>query len=175
MTSQISKIDKTQTCFSRRFKICNIILSSLLGNGRINMYFSKFKPYDKRRSQSKISHIPWLEHITIEHLREKSRKIHCKTKINDPSESQRKKGNIKRFFDIFGLVREVKQFKNKLKRWLKTALLFFFVSYPNFFKRWHPYSFSHVKLQIFVLTEWVGFQISVWKFCVAIDFFLRKH
>ena len=176
MTSQISKIDKTQFCLSRRFKICNMILSSLLGNGRINMYFSKFKPYDKRgRSQFKISHIPWLEHITMEHLWEKSRKIHCKTKINDPSESQRKKGNIKRFFDIFGLVREVKQFKNKLKRWLKTALLFFFVSYPNFFKRWHPYSFSHVKLQIFVLTEWVGFQISVWKFFVAIEFFSRKH
>ena len=140
------------------------------------MYFSKFKPYDRRgRSQFKISHIPWLEHITIEHLWEKSRKIHCKTKINDPSESQRKKSNIKRFFDISGLVREVKQFKNKLKRWLKTALLFLFVSYPNFFKRWHPYSFSHVKLQIFVLTESLGFQISVWKFCVAIDFFLRKH
>ena len=153
-----------------------MILSSLLGNGRINMYFSKFKPYDRRgKSQFKISHIPWLEHITTEHLWEKSRKTHYKTKIIDPSESQRKESNIKRFFDIFVLVREVKQFKNKLKRWLKTALLFFFVSYPNFFKGWHPYSFSHVKLQIFVLTEWVGFQISVWKFCVAIDFFLRKH
>ena len=44
-----------------------------------------------------------------------------------------KKSNIKRFFDIFGLVRDVRQFKNKLKRWLKTALLFFFVSYCNFF------------------------------------------
>ena len=98
------------------------------------MYFSKFKPYDRRgRSQFKISHIPWLEHITMEHLREKSRKIHCKTKINDPSEPQRKKKQYYVFCDIFGLVREVKQFKNKLKQWLKTALLFFFVSYPNFF------------------------------------------
>ena len=33
-----------------------------------------------------------------------------------------KNSNIKRFFDIFGLVRDVRQFKNKLKWWLKTTL-----------------------------------------------------
>ena len=60
----------------------------------------------------------------MEHLREKVGKFTAKQKNIDPSE---------RFFDIFGLLRDVRQFKNKLKRWLKTALLFFFVSYPNFF------------------------------------------
>ena len=134
-----------------------------------------FKLFDRRgRSQFKISHIPWLEHIPMEYLWKKSRQIHCKTKKIDPSESQRKKSNIKRFFNIFGLVRDVRQFKNKIqKRWLKTALLFFFVSYPNFFNGWHPYSFSHVKLQIFVLTEWVGFQISVWHFAWLLKFFKK--
>ena len=120
------------------------------------------------------SHIPSLEHIPMEHSWEKSRQIHCKTKKNiDPSESLGKKSNIKRFFDIFGLLRYVRQFKNKLKRWLKTALLFFFVSYPNFFKGWHPYSFCYAKLQIFVLTEWVDFQISVWHFAWLLKFFKK--
>ena len=65
-------------------------------------------------SKSHISH-DWSTSLWNTYEK-KSRKIHCKTKINDPSESQRKKGNIKRFFDISGLVREVKQFINKLKR-----------------------------------------------------------
>ena len=99
---RISKIPTAQIYFSRRFKICNLILPSLLGNGRINMYFqrfwgiffsifSKFNPSDRRgRSQFKISPIPWLEHIPMEHLWEKSWQNHCKTKKkkNDPSEFQ---------------------------------------------------------------------------------------
>ena len=144
---RISKIPTAQIYFSRRFKICNLILPSLLGNGRINMYFerfwgiffsifSKFNPSDRRgRSQFKISPIPWLEHIPMEHLWEKSWQIHCKTNKKKWSFGvpELKKSNFKRFFDIFGLVREVRQFKNKLKLWFKTALLFSLVSYPNFF------------------------------------------
>ena len=120
---RISKIHTAQTYFSRRFKVLNLLLPSLLGNGRIIIYyifpavlriffsiFSKFKPYGRRgRSQLKISHIPWLEHIPMEHLWEKSRQIHCKTKkkmiLRSPRE---KKSNIKPFFDIFGLVRDVR-------------------------------------------------------------------
>ena len=90
--TRISEIHTAQTYFSRRFKICNLILPSLLGNERINIYFQwfwgfffsifwKFKPYDRRgRSPFKISHIPWLEHIPMEHLWEKSRQIYSKTK-----------------------------------------------------------------------------------------------
>ena len=113
--TRISKIHTAQTYFSRRFKICNLILPSLLGNGRINMYFqrfwgiffsifSKFNPSDRRgRSQFKISPIPWLEHIPMEHLREKSRQIHCKTKKNiDPSESQGKKAILSVFSTYLG-------------------------------------------------------------------------
>ena len=51
----------------------------------------------------------------MEHLGEKNRHIHCKTKKIDPSESQRKKSNIKRFFNIFGLARDVRQFKKQIK------------------------------------------------------------
>ena len=69
------------TYFPRRFKICNLILPSLLGNGRINMYlqrfwgfffsiFSKFKLYDRSgRSQFKISHIPWINIFTAKIFR----------------------------------------------------------------------------------------------------------
>ena len=89
MTSQDVKNSYRPDLFFRRFKICNLILPSLLGNGKINMYFqrfwgfffsifSKFKPSDRRgRSQFKISPIPWLEDIPMEHLWEKSTQIHC--------------------------------------------------------------------------------------------------
>ena len=39
----------------------------------------------------------------------------AKKKKIDPSESQRKKSNIKRFFNIFGLARDVRQFKKQIK------------------------------------------------------------
>ena len=136
--------------------------------------FSKFNPSDRRgRSQFKISPIPWLEHIPMEHLWEKSWQIHCKTNKKKWSFGvpELKKSNFKRFFDIFGLVREVRQFKNKLKLWFKTALLFSLVSYLNFFKGWHPYSFCRTKLQIFCF-DWVGrfsnlcliFWVAYWTF-----------
>ena len=48
-------------------------------------------------------------------------------------QNQSKKSNFMRFFDICGLVSDVRQFNNKLERQRKTALLFSFVSYPNFF------------------------------------------
>ena len=57
------------------------------------------------------------------------------------------------FFDVFGVVMSFRQFKIELKRWFKTVLVFFFVSH-----------------QIFLLTEWVGFQICL-TFCVAVEFF----
>ena len=63
----------------------------------------------------------------MEHLDEKYRQIHCKTKLFNPSESQNKKSNFYCFFDIFVLVRDFRQFKNKLQRRLKMTLLFFFV------------------------------------------------
>ena len=49
---RISKIPIAQTYFSRRFKICNLILPSLLGNGRINMYLQRFWRNFLRFSQS---------------------------------------------------------------------------------------------------------------------------
>ena len=49
---RISKIPTAQIYFSRRFKICNLILPSLLGNGRSNMYFQRFWKFFLRFSQS---------------------------------------------------------------------------------------------------------------------------
>ena len=115
---RISKIPTAQIYFSRRFKICNLILPSLLGNGRINMYFqrfwgiffsifSKFNPSDRRgRSQFKISPIPWLEHIPMEHLWEKSWQNHCKTKKKKMilrSSRAKKKAILSVFLTYLGL------------------------------------------------------------------------
>ena len=112
---RISKIPTAQIYFARRFKICNLILPSLLENGRINMYFprfwgiffsifSKFNPSDRRgRSQFKISPIPWLEHIPMEHLWEKSRQIPCKTnkKMILQSSRAKKKAILSVFWHIW--------------------------------------------------------------------------
>ena len=82
-------------------------------------------------SKSHISH-DWS--TSLRNIYEKQvGKFTAKQKKIDPLESQRKRSNIKRIFDISGLVRDVRQFKNKLKWWLKTALLFFFVPYLNLF------------------------------------------
>ena len=64
--------------------------------------FSKFKPYDRRgRGQFKLSHIPWLEHIPMEHLWEKSRKIHCKTKKMILRSPREKKAILSLFWHIW--------------------------------------------------------------------------
>ena len=42
MTSQDFKNSYHPDLFFSRFKICNLILPSLLGNGKINMYFQRF-------------------------------------------------------------------------------------------------------------------------------------
>ena len=39
---RIAKIHTAQTYSSRRFNVCNLILPSLLGNGRINICFQRF-------------------------------------------------------------------------------------------------------------------------------------
>ena len=88
MTSRISKIPTAQTYFSVDLKyviwFCqafwetgkSICISS--GSEDFFSIFSKFKPSDRRgRSQFKISPIPWLEDIPMEHLWEKSTQIHC--------------------------------------------------------------------------------------------------
>ena len=69
--------------------------STHISSGSEDFFFSifwKFKPYDRRgRSSFKISHIPRLEHIPMEHLWEKSRQIYCKTKKNLILRSPREK------------------------------------------------------------------------------------
>ena len=124
-----------------------MILPSLLWNGRIYMYFQRFWGFFLRfskclnsltegggvSSKSHISH-DWSTSLwnTYEKKVDKFTAKQKKLILRSPRE---KKSNIKRFFNIFGLVRDVRQFKNKIqKRWLKTALLFFFVSYPNFLR-----------------------------------------
>ena len=52
MTSQDFRNSYRPDLFFRRFKICNLILPSLLGNGKINMYFQRFWGFFFRFSQS---------------------------------------------------------------------------------------------------------------------------
>ena len=78
------------------------------------LILSKFKPPGRTgMCQFKISPIPWLEHIPIAHLDEKSMQIHCKTKKNNPSESQQKKHFLAFLHISFisGLVKDFRQFK----------------------------------------------------------------
>lgn len=57
--------------------------------------FSTFKLSGGEGSfQNLVSPIAWMEHIPMEHLDEKYRQIHCKTKLFNPSESQNKKSNF---------------------------------------------------------------------------------